>query len=43
MTKAYFEPEIEVIKFNAQDVILSSSGTPQPITDEDGVEHSHYY
>lgn len=48
MRKDYLEPEVELIEFNIEDVIMSSPVSPVkpdpvPITDEDGDESSHYY
>ena len=45
MKKNYFEPDFEIINFNFEDVILASdvNHDPQPLTDEDGIEQSHYY
>ena len=45
MKKNYFEPDFEIINFNREDIILASgvNKDPQPLTDEDGIEHSHYY
>lgn len=43
MKSNYLEPMFEIILFKNEDIILASGANPKPITDESGIEHSHYY
>lgn len=42
MDRKYLSPEIEIKKFDCEDV-LKSSRKPVEITEKDGTIYSHYY